>query len=85
MCRAILPPTGPSLSPKRSKSPAPSGPRNPSAGGKRFVLEKTEVAGPGFLNFTMSADWLTDELRRLLAGTGRLRAVGEMTGGTGVD
>ena len=30
------------------------------------VLEKTEIAGPGFLNFTMSADWLREELRRLL-------------------
>jgi arginyl-tRNA synthetase len=37
---------------------------------KGSVLEKTEVAGPGFLNFTMSADWLTDELRRLLRERG---------------
>lgn len=34
------------------------------------VLEKTEVAGPGFLNFTMSAGWLTEELRRLLRERG---------------
>ncbi|MBL8024094.1 MAG: arginine--tRNA ligase [Elusimicrobia bacterium] len=30
------------------------------------VLEKVEVAGPGFLNFTMSVGWLTEELRHLL-------------------
>lgn len=30
------------------------------------VLEKVEVAGPGFLNFTLSADWLLKELRELL-------------------
>jgi arginyl-tRNA synthetase len=30
------------------------------------VLEKAEVAGPGFLNFTMSTGWLMEELRQLL-------------------
>lgn len=31
------------------------------------LFEKTEIAGPGFLNFTLRADWLTAELRRLLS------------------
>ncbi len=30
------------------------------------LLEKAEIAGPGFLNFTVSAAWLAEELRRLL-------------------
>jgi arginyl-tRNA synthetase len=34
------------------------------------VLEKAEVAGPGFLNFTMSGAWLLEELRRLLRRRG---------------
>lgn len=33
---------------------------------KGNVLEKTEIAGPGFLNFTMSPSWLIDELRHIL-------------------
>lgn len=33
---------------------------------KGNVLEKTEIAGPGFLNFTMSTSWLLGELRQLL-------------------
>ncbi|MBL0058174.1 MAG: arginine--tRNA ligase [Elusimicrobia bacterium] len=34
------------------------------------VLEKAEVAGPGFLNFTMSGAWLLEELRVLLRRRG---------------
>lgn len=34
----------------------------PDAGGR---LEKAEVAGPGFINFTLEASWLCEELVRL--------------------
>ncbi|MBK8574257.1 MAG: arginine--tRNA ligase [Elusimicrobia bacterium] len=34
------------------------------------VLAKAEMAGPGFLNFTMSTAWLMEELRRLLLERG---------------
>lgn len=44
------------------------------------VLEKTEVAGPGFLNFTVSAGWLTEELRRLLRERGDYAKRASLTG-----
>ncbi|HSB32206.1 MAG TPA: arginine--tRNA ligase, partial [Candidatus Sulfobium mesophilum] len=34
----------------------------------RSIFEKIEIAGPGFLNFTFTAEYLHSQLKRLLAG-----------------